>query len=68
MGRQLHGPLITSDSLSMFRCSLFVCARPVRAFRIPLRGVAASSRQLPAPQLAEDELEKADDMEAILFP
>ena len=61
-------PLITSDSLSMFRCSLFVCALPVCAFQIPLRGVAASSRQLPAEQLDEDEMEKADDMEAILFP
>ena len=60
--------LNTPDSLWMLRCCSFVCAPPVRAFQIPLRGVAASSRQLPAPQLDEDELEKADDMEAILFP
>ncbi len=61
-------PLNTSDSLSIFRCSPFVCAPHVRAFQIPLRGVATSSRQLPAEQLHEDELEKADDMETILFP
>ena len=60
--------LNTPDSLSMLRCSPLVCAPPVRDFQIPLRGVAASSRHLPAPHLDEDELEKADDMEAILFP
>ena len=61
-------PLNTSDSLAIFRCSPFVSARPVCAFQIPLYAVAASSCQPPAQQLDQDELEKADDMEAILFP
>ncbi len=56
-------PLNTSDSLAIFRCSPFVSARLSVPFRF---------RFMPWPrplqQLDQDELEKADDMEAILFP
>jgi len=59
-------PLNTSDRLTIFRCSLLVSARPIRAFQIPFYGAAPSRRQPPAQQLGEHELEKDHDMEAIL--
>jgi hypothetical protein len=57
-------PLNTSDRLTMFRCSLLVSARSVRAFQIPFYGAAPSGRE-PPHKLCEHELEKDHDVEAI---
>lgn len=58
-------PLNKSGCLSILRRSSCVSALAVRAFRIPLCGAARSRRQLFPRQLCKDELENADDMEAI---
>ena len=67
-GRQLHGPSQHVRQPRDIPLLSLCVSTPVCAFQIPLYAVAASSCQPPAQQLDQDELEKADDMEAILFP